>query len=229
MSSSNVDFAGRRKRLRRLALYSFLGFCVISAVLHFTIGAIMARLFPGEAAPKVVDQAVSILTIYRLAPDARRLMQPTPVEQQKVALRNVVQPKPKEQPVVHQQSRQFDKASLAAAIAPRAPHLASSGSSARHQSSGARATSAVLEVMSPNGFNPADVRPNQGTGSGSAGTAAGEDPSYPGRQAPTGPVWSESGPQGTGSGSGAGGIILEGGGGGAGGHDSCAPSRGGFF
>ncbi|MBV8460588.1 MAG: hypothetical protein JO009_06835 [Candidatus Eremiobacteraeota bacterium] len=210
----------RRARLKRLALAAFLGFCMISAVMHFTIGSIIALLFPGHAPPPEVASAISILTITRLTPEERATFERVTTEHQRVAQRDVQQPVPKE--VVHQQLRPtFEKTQIASITTPRLK--ASRPTSARTSNSSARS---FIETVSPNGFNPQQVQPNVGTGNGAPGTGAAEDPGDPGKDMPTGAVWSEQGP--AGSGSSGGGIILEGGGGG-GGHDSCAPSRGGFF
>ena len=209
----------RRARLKRLALAAFAGFCVISAVLHFTVGSIIAMLFPGHAPPPEVASAISILTITHLTPEQRATFERVTTEHHQVAQREVQQLLPKQ--VLQQMRRTFDRTAVASIATPKLKP--SRATSARTSNSSARS---FIETVSPNGFNPAQVQPNVGTGNGAPGTGAAEDPGDPGKDMPTGAVWSEQGP--AGSGSSGGGIILEGGGGG-GGHDSCAPSRGGFF
>ena len=217
MQSKDAVHANRRARLKRLALAAFLGFCTISAVMHFTIGAIMAMLFPGHGPPPEVASAISILTITHLSPDQRAAFQPAPVKHQQIAQREVQQPIPKQPVPKDLRPTQRTVASLTLAKL-----KASRPTSARTSNSSSRS---FFEV-SPNGVNPAAVQPNVGNGNGAPGTGAAEDPGDPGKDMPTGAVWSEQGP--SGSGSSGGGVILEGGGG-SGQHDSCAPSRGGFF
>jgi hypothetical protein len=219
MQGKDAVRANRRARLRRLALAAFLGFCMISAVVHFTVGSIIARLFPGHAPPPEVASVINILTITHLSPDERAVFEPTPVRHQNVA-HQVQQPIPK-QLVKPEPRLRFDRTAVASVtLAKMKP---SRPTSARTSNSSSRS---FFEVVSPNGLNPAQVQPNTGNGNGAPGTGAAEDPGDPGKDMPTGAVWSEQGP--SGSGSSGGGIILEGGGG-SGQHDSCAPSRGGFF
>lgn len=219
MDGKEAVHANRRARLRRLALAAFLGFCAISAVMHFTIGSIIALLFPGSGPPPEVASAISILTITHLSPDQRAAFEPVPKKPQQIAQRQVQQPIPK-QPVPQERKPTLERTVAALTLAKMKP---SRPTSARTSSSSSKS---FFEVMQPNGVNPAAVQPNTGSGNGAPGTGAAEDPGDPGKDMPTGAVWSEQGP--AGSGSSGGGVILEGGGGG-GQHDSCAPSRGGFF
>ena len=228
MFGKDATSAERRRKLRRIALTGFLTFCAISAVLHFTAGAIIARLFHGQAPPPQVAQAISILTITRITPEERVAFEP--IEQQKVTPKQVTQPTQKQLQQMQQQhlvradtQHSFARSAVATITA---PHMTTAVPTSAHPN-GSAAKRSVIEVMSPNGFNPQQVPPNSASGNGEPGTGSAEDPGDPGKQAPTGAVWSEHGPQGTGSSGG--GIILEGGGGAGGGHDSCAPSRGGFL
>jgi len=208
----------RRARLRRLALAAFLGFCTISAVMHFTLGSIIAALLPKEApVADQIAQKISILTIYRLVPD-RRAPRPVPVQQQ-VAQLEQPKPKPQQFQVVKTPAHTtFAGAPVASAIDPlHPPALSQSSRAARSSSSAAMATS-------PNGMTQAQP----GSGPGQVGNTSGEELNFPGRQMPSGAVWTENGPPGTSTS--AGGEVLTGGsGGGVGGHDSCAPGRGDFF
>ncbi len=226
MTSTFSAEAAKRRTLRRLALYTFLVFLVASTVIHFTVGSIVAMLLPKEKPS--LDQAITIvtlnndvheamLTIEHLQPDPQK---PTPqtVTPQKIVMR----------PMPHiQRTMQRTTVSASSAVASiDAPSRRSSspaGGGARQQQSASRGSFA--QAISPMGSSGAAAQ------TGNSGEASGEEVSFPGRQIPTGAVWTESGPAGQ-SGSGAGGITLGGGTGGGGmggGHDSCSPSRGGFF
>jgi hypothetical protein len=205
-----------RRKYRRVALATLLVFIVASSVIHFTLGSIIAALKHDTPTEALGGQKVTIITISR-APEHLIALRPVPIIPRKIVLvqRSYQKPLQLRQPVVHHFNRV-----LAASSA--APASASKGSSAPKQQTGGRTT--VAEVERPIGLAPAPAQAVF-TNSGSAGQTSGQDPNYPGRQIPTGPVWADDGPPGQGAS--AGGITLGGGRGGPD-HGSCTPTRGGF-
>jgi hypothetical protein len=205
-----------RRKYRRLALYTLLIFIVASSVVHFTLGSIIAALKHDTPAEALSGQKVTIITISR-APEHVISLRPVEIVPRKIVLVQRTYPKPVQlkQPVVHH----FNRVLVASSAAPAS---ASKGSSAPKQLSGGRTT--VAEVERPTGLAPAPAEAVF-TNSGSAGQTSGQDPNYPGRQIPSGPVWADDGPPGQGAS--AGGITLGGGRGGPD-HGSCTPTRGGF-
>ncbi len=64
-----------RNRVRRVAVYGFLAFVVVSGALHFTIGSTVATLFPTWRYAEPPDQAISIISLSR---DVREEATPKP-------------------------------------------------------------------------------------------------------------------------------------------------------
>ena len=217
--------ASRRRRLRRVALYAFLGFCVLSAIIHFTVGSLVAMLFPGEKLPAAQpSQVISILTITHL--EKQQLPTTTPIEQRKIAMRDVTHPDPVKE---HQVTQKPSATNASASSLTISTLIAPSQRSASAGGSGQRASaSQTAGAGSQSGASVAAAK--AAAGSGASANQAGEDESYPGRQMPSGAVFSASGPAGQ-SGSSSGNSILMSGGNGtlAPDHDSCAPPRGEFF
>jgi hypothetical protein len=232
MTMSFSEAAARRRRYRRLALYGFFVFLAISTVIHFTVGSLVTMLLPKHQAP--LDEAIAIITIDRSIPDqvlTIEHLQRDPQEQPKqpkpvtVTQKVTVQPQQQRQPQPQQMLQQLARSAssaLASIVAPSRKASLSKSSDPRQQESERGSVSAV---RSPMGSAAASAQ----AGSAGTGDMSGEGANLPGRQIPTGPVWTDQGPPGQNSGVG-GGILLGGGEGGSGnGHDSCAPSRGNFF
>ena len=211
--------ASLRTKYRRLALATLLVFIAVSSVVHVTVGSILAALkLNGPEQPVVDQQKVTILTISHLE---REPLTPLAIMQHIKLLHSSTRPVPVNAPKVITRSNHVVVAMSKAPV-----HGSSKAfSGAPKQQSGGRAH--VTELVARTGYTP---QTNVYTQSGSGGDASGQDPSYPGRQIPTGPVWADNGPPGQSSA--AGGIVLGGGGRGGGGviiHDSCSPSRGDFI
>jgi hypothetical protein len=206
-----------RTKYRRIALITLLIFIAVSSVIHFTVGSIIAALkLNGPEAPAVAQQPVTILTISRLEKETP--LTPVAIVPRKIVLHSATIPVPQTEPKVTATNH------VVVAVSKAPVHGSSKAfSGGPRQQNGGR-TSVVL-ISAPTGYN---VQKNVFTNTGSGGDTSGADPSYPGRQVPTGPVWADNGPPGQSAT--AGGIILGGGGGGAQHpiviHDSCSPSRG---
>ncbi|GEM_PF-2086277 len=229
MTMTFSEAAAQRKRYRRLALYGFFVFLVISTIIHFTVGSLAAMLWPKHQAP--LDETIAIITIDRSIPDqvlTIEHLQRDPQQQPKpvtVAQKVTVQPQPQQQTKPQQMLQQLARSAssaLASIVAPSRKASLPRSSDPRQQES---ARGSETAVKSPMGSAAASTQ----TGSAGTGDMSGEGANFPGRQVPTGAVWTDQGPPGQNTGVG-GGILLGGGEGGQGnGHDSCAPSRGNFF
>jgi hypothetical protein len=220
--------ASRRKRLRRMALYAFLGFCVLSAIIHFTVGSLVAMLFPGEKPPAAPpSQVISILTITHLE---KEKLPTTFLEQRKIVMRDVTRVEPIKEHEVVQEPTKATSLTISRLTAP-AQRSASAGGAGQRVSA-----SQTAGAGSHSGATMAATR--TAAGSGASASADGEDESYPGRQMPGGAVFSANGPPGQ-NGATSGNSIQLGGRGvgiGDGGDaplkpipDNCSPSREQFF
>jgi hypothetical protein len=209
--------ASPRTKYRRIALATLLFFIAVSAVVHFTTGSLLASLkLTGPEQPVVDQQKVTILTISHLE---RETVTPVAIMPHIKLLRSVTQPVPVEPvPVTHTNH-------VVVAVSKAPVHGSSKAlSGGPKQRTGGRTR--VAELTASSGYQRS-IFGNTGSG----GDASGQDPSYPGRQIPNGPVWSDNGPPGQSALGG--GVILGGGGGGAvlihTDHDRCSPSRGDFI
>jgi hypothetical protein len=214
--------AGMRRKYRNLALLVLLIFCVASTVIHFTVGSLIAMLFPNRiaAAP---DQTITIITLSRSVREQPKSLTPAP-SPQRIVMRRMAHVAMRK----HHEITRLDSAQLASVIAPAHRRSIPARGGPQRQSA---PRASLAELSLPTGSIPA-VAQTRYTSTGAGGDTSGEDPSYPGRQIPNGPVWADNGPPGQ-SGT-AGGIVLGGGGGSGRGsgisiHDSCSPSRGDFF
>jgi len=209
--------ASLRTKYRRLALATLLVFITVSSVLHFTVGSILAALkLTGPEQPVVDQQKVTILTISHLE---REAVTPVAIMPHIRLLHSLTRPVPVNAPKVTRTNH------VVVAVSKAPVHGSSKAFSGgpKQQTSG---RTHVAELTAPTGYSVGNLG-----NTGSGGDTSGQDPSYPGRQIPNGPVWADDGPPGhaaTG-----GGIILGGGSGGAVMihtiHDSCSPSRGDFI
>jgi hypothetical protein len=207
--------ASLRTKYRRIALTTLLVFIGVSSVLHFTVGSMLAALkLTGPEQPVVDQQKVTILTISHLE---REPLTPVAIMPHIRLLHSSTRPVPANAP----KTTRINHVVVAVSKAPVHGSKAFSGSP--KQQTGGRTR--VAELTAPTGYG---VQRTVFGNTGSGGDTSGQDPSYPGRQIPNGPVWADEGPPGhaaTG-----GGIVLGGGGGGAVIiHDSCSPSRGDFI
>jgi len=190
--------ASLRTKYRRLALATLLVFIAVSSVLHFTLGSIVAALkLNGPEQPMVDQQKVTILTISHL--ENVRLT-PVAIIPHIRLLHNVTRPVPVNAPKTTRTNH------VVVAVSKAPVHGSSKAfSGGPKQQTGGRTR--VAELTAPTGYSASNLG-----NTGSGGDTSGQDPSYPGRQIPNGPVWADEGPPGhaaTG-----GGIILGGGGGG---------------
>jgi TonB family protein len=135
-----------RRNYRRLTIVAILVFLVASAALHFTIGSAVATFFPSWRYAPSPDQAISIISLSHKALEQRQEPPtPSPTAPPKIVTRNASHLAP----LKYREITGFEKAQLAAIVAParRRSNLYIVGS--RRPKPGTQEAPAVTNAVEP--------------------------------------------------------------------------------